>query len=335
MPSMLVPFDPRAGTDNALNTFTAEDTEEVKRNLESALSLNTRKAYRSDWQAFAEWCSEYRLAPVPSKPETIAQYVSMMSATGHKWATIARHISTISQAHKLRGLDSPTSEPLVKKTCQGIRRRRGVLQRRARALLPVDVAHWIPMLPDSNRTTRDISLITMGLAGGFRQSELAQLQLRDIVKHDRGLAITVRASKVDQAGEGFVKGIMWGRSALTCPVKRWYEWKELVESVFYGETPPELPAFLAINVHDSIQEHAIDNEGVCRAVRRLVELGHGKPSEYSGHSLRSGFVTSATQAGVRPDKIMAQTGHKSLAMLARYIRQVSLWEDNASGMIGL
>ncbi len=147
--------------------------------------------------------------------------------------------------------------------------------------------------------------------------------------------VTVRSSKVDQAGEGFVKGIMWGRNELTCPVKRWLEWKSLAEAVLFGEIPPEFPAFLAVNVHDSIQEHPIDPEAVCRAVRRLVELGHGEPSEYSGHSLRSGFVTAAAQAGVRTDKIMAQTGHKSLAMMSRYIRQTSLWDDNASGMIGL
>jgi integrase len=56
---------------------------------------------------------------------------------------------------------------------------------------------------------------------------------------------------------------------------------------------------------------------------------------FSGHSLRSGFATSAARAGVPEAQIQTQTGHKSLPVLRGYIRRGSLFRDNAAGKLGL
>ena len=50
---------------------------------------------------------------------------------------------------------------------------------------------------------------------------------------------------------------------------------------------------------------------------------------YSGHSLRSGFATSAADAGAEERSIMAMTGHKSTEMVRRYIKEVNLFKNNA------
>ncbi len=55
-----------------------------------------------------------------------------------------------------------------------------------------------------------------------------------------------------------------------------------------------------------------------------------EPSSYSGHSLRSGLITSAAQAGVSLHKIMEQSGHRSVQMHTRYIRDACLFENNAA-----
>lgn len=45
------------------------------------------------------------------------------------------------------------------------------------------------------------------------------------------------------------------------------------------------------------------------------------PEEFSGHSLRAGFATSAAAAGANERDIMEHTRHKSDQMVRRYIRK--------------
>ena len=56
---------------------------------------------------------------------------------------------------------------------------------------------------------------------------------------------------------------------------------------------------------------------------------------FSGHSLRVGLVTSAAIAGVPERVIQDQSGHKSLMVLRRYIRDASIFRFNAAAKVGL
>lgn len=53
------------------------------------------------------------------------------------------------------------------------------------------------------------------------------------------------------------------------------------------------------------------------------------------HSLRAGLVTAAAMAGVSERIIMVQTGHKNIAVLRRYIREGSVFRENAAAAVGL
>ena len=68
-------------------------------------------------------------------------------------------------------------------------------------------------------------------------------------------------------------------------------------------------------------------------VRERMSAAGIDPAGYSGHSLRAGFATSATRAGVSTLKIRQQTGHASDAMLSRYIRERELFLGNAAGVL--
>ena len=324
---LLVPVVPRQ------TSLDIETVDKIAENLKASKSEATKKAYGADWGHFMGFCASYGFTSMPATPEVLAAYLSNM-ADSYAWATIARRLSTISQAHKLKGEENPAEHPLVREVCQGIRRRLGVSGRQVKPILPVDLARWLPLLPEGDfRTVRDAALLTMGLAGGFRRSELATLALSDVERHEQGLLVTVRRSKGDQEGEGLIKGLAWGRSEVTCPVRRWEAWQDAVGSRYVRQS--EDPAFLSINRGGGITDRPIHGQTVARAIKRLVALSGENPDEYSGHSLRSGFITAAVQAGARADRIMAQTGHKSYEVMARYIRQASVWEENPSGMIGL
>ena len=62
-------------------------------------------------------------------------------------------------------------------------------------------------------------------------------------------------------------------------------------------------------------------------------LGHDV-EDFAGHSLRAGLATSAAAAGKSERAIMNQTGHRSLKTVRRYIRQGSVFRENAADRIG-
>jgi hypothetical protein len=76
-------------------------------------------------------------------------------------------------------------------------------------------------------------------------------------------------------------------------------------------------------------------QAVALVLKRLAVRAGLDASEVAGHSLRAGLATSAAAAGV-PERVIAeQTGHKGTVMLRRYIREGSLFRENAASAVGL
>ena len=80
---------------------------------------------------------------------------------------------------------------------------------------------------------------------------------------------------------------------------------------------------------------ALSSLGVARAIKRALAAIDVDTTDYSGRSLCAGLVTAAVMAGVSERVIMQQTGHKNTAMLRRYIREGSLFRENAAAAVGL
>jgi integrase len=59
------------------------------------------------------------------------------------------------------------------------------------------------------------------------------------------------------------------------------------------------------------------------------------PDEVAGHSLRAGLANPAAEGSVPERVIAATTGHRGTAMLRRYIREGSLFRENAASAVGL
>jgi integrase len=95
------------------------------------------------------------------------------------------------------------------------------------------------------------------------------------------------------------------------------------------------PVFRSVNRHGQVRAKAITDQVVALVVKRLAAAAGLDQSQYAGHSLRAGLVTSAALNSVPEYIIQRQTRHKSAEMLRRYIRDASLFRDNASGRVGL
>jgi integrase len=295
--------------------------------LHQAKAPNTRKAYRTDWIDFVAWCKKYRREPLPARPETVAYYLADRSAR-LKVSTLERRLATIAEAHRAAGFESPNRHAQVRLVWQGIRREKGVAQAHMKPALTKHIKLMVERLPDSLLGKRDRALLLLGFAGAMRRSELVSLDVSDLAQADEGLVITIRRSKTDQVQEGRKVGIPFGAAEETCPVRAVYAWLDAARI-------EDGPLFRPVNRHGQVIACRLSDRAVAEVVKRSLKAAGKTSRGYSGHSLRAGLVTQAAISGVSERAIQDQSGHKSLVVMRRYIRDGSLFRENAAAKVGL
>jgi integrase len=273
------------------------------------------------WLSFA---SPLTGGEIPTTDLQLAAYLAEQ-ATTLKVATLTRRLAAISIAHKAQRLPSPTSSPLVRATMRGIRREHETAQRQAAPLFREDLFVVLAAMGERLKDLRDRALLLVGFAGGLRRSELAAINLIDFERVKEGMILNIRRSKTDQDGVGRRIGIPFGRT-IHCPVRALDNWLSAAQ---IGDGP----AFRPVDRHGRVSVARLSGEAVSLIVRKRMADAGFDPAKYSGHSLRAGFATSATRAGVPTFKIRQQTGHASEAMLSRYVRDGELFLGNAAGIL--
>ena len=288
---------------------------------------STLRGYRSDWREFCQWCEVHRLAPIPALPDTVAAYIAECAGR-LKVGSVQRRLNAITEAHKAVGCDSPTSAGIVRATLKGIRRTLGTAPTQKAAALTADIHAMVEAAGAGLIGARDRALILLGFAGAFRRSELVALDFADLTFSRDGLAVTLRRSKTDQEGQGRKIGVPYGSNPDTCPVRTLQGWLEQA-AIADG------PVFRAVTRHSKPRAAALSPADVARVVKKLAQRAGLDPVKYAGHSLRAGHATSAAIAGASERSIMNQTGHRSVQMVRRYIRDGSLFRENSAGKLGL
>lgn len=357
----------------------ADLTAEARQHIENSRAENTRRAYRSDWSDFTEWCRHKSLPPLPASPETVALYLTDC-AKGLKPSTLQRRMASITQAHAAAGYtESPVKSALVRSVWRGIRREKGVAPQGKAPALTADIRVMVDHLPEGKLLgIRDRALLLLGFAGAMRRSELVSLDVDDVVETEDGLVVSIRKSKTDQEGAGRKIGIPYGSHPPTCPVRTVRVWKKaaamaLAEQAKRREkagrkTVDESnkgvvcdphkykdratasvgqetaactlsgPLFRAIDRHGNVSAERLSDRTVARVVQRALAAAGKDPeavARFAGHSLRAGLATQAAINGASERSIQDQTGHKSLVILRRYIRDGSLFRENAAAKVGL
>ena len=295
--------------------------------LEQAKAPNTRRAYRADWADFVAWCAKYRRAPLPALPETVAYYLADRSER-LKVSTLQRRLATIAEAHRAAGHESPNRHARVRLVWQGIRREKGIAQDHKKPALTKHIRLMVRSLPATLLGARDRALLLLGFAGAMRRSELVGLDVADLAQADEGLVVNIRKSKTDQVREGRKVGIPLGGSAQTCPVRAVHAWLE-ASGIEDG------PLFRPVNRHGQLMERRLSDHAVAEVVKRSLRAAGKSARGYSGHSLRAGLVTQAAISGASERSIQDQSGHRSLVVMRRYIRDGSLFRENAAAKVGL
>jgi integrase len=225
-------------------------------------------------------------------------------------------------------LDSPTHNAIVRNTMKGIRRTMGTAPVQKAAALTDDIRAMVDQADVCTIGARDRALILLGFAGAFRRSELVGLDFEDCAFGRDGLTVTLRRSKTDQDGAGRKIGIPYGSNPETCPVRTMQAWME--QAGISGG-----PLFRSINRHGQVGPGRLSGIDVARVVKKLADRAGLDAAKYAGHSLRAGHATAAAIAGASERSIMNQTGHRSVQMVRRYIRDGSLFRENSAGKLGL
>jgi integrase len=257
----------------------------------------------------------------------VAAYIAE-AAQKLKPGSIQRRLNAIAEAHKAAGLESPTHSGLVRNTFKGIRRTLGTAPTQKAAALTQDICRMVAATDAGLIGLRDRALLLLGFGGAFRRSELVGLNAEDCGFTKEGLTVTLRRSKTDQEGQGRKIGIPYGSCPETCPVRTVQEWIAQA-GISSG------PLFRSVSRHGQVQPGGLAGIDVARVVKKLAERAGLDAAKYAGHSLRAGHATAAAIAGASERSIMNQTGHRSAAMVRRYIRDGNLWRENSAGKLGL
>ena len=306
--------------------------EETILNLKSSKSDNTLRAYKSDFKDFGLFCAKNGFKSLPSEPKVISLYLTHLSTKDIKMSTLKRRLVSIGVIHKLNGHYLDTKHPSIIENIMGIKRRKGSSQKGKKPILISDLKILIKAIDkqknDEIKKLRDRTIILIGFSGGFRRNEIVSLNYDDLEFMPEGLKITLRRSKTDQYGEGTLKGLPYFDNPEYCPVlsiKKWLDFSKINTG----------PVFRRFNKGSKLSEKRLTDQTVALLIKQYLKLAGIDSRSFSGHSLRSGFATSAAESGAEERTIMAMTGHKSTEMVRRYIKEANLFKNNALNKIKL
>jgi len=233
---------------------------------------------------------------------------------------------SIGVIHKLKGHYLDTKHPSIIENIMGIKRRKGSTQIGKKPLLINSLKIIINVIDNNKKEEikklRDRSILLIGFSGGFRRNEIVSLDYDDLDFVTEGLRINLKKSKTDQFGEGTVKGIPYFDNSHYCPVLSLKKWIE-ISNIRKG------PLFRRFSKGSKLTENRLSDQTIALLIKKYLKLAGIESKNYSGHSLRSGFATSAAESGAEERSIMAMTGHKSTEMVRRYIKEANLFKNNA------
>jgi site-specific recombinase XerD len=300
--------------------------EETLLNLQNSKANNTVRAYKSDFNDFGLFCAQNGFKSLPSEPKIVSLYLTYLSTKEAKISTLKRRLVSIGVIHRIKGHYLDMKHPSIIENIMGIKRRKGIIQNAKKPILISHLKSLINVIDQQKnediKKLRDRSIILIGFSGGFRRNEIVSLNYEDLDFVEEGLKIQIRRSKTDQFGEGSIKAIPYFDNSKYCPVISLRNWLE-ISKINSGAL------FRRFVKGSKLSKNRLTDQTVALLIKKYLRLNGVESKNYSGHSLRSGFATSAAESGAEERSIMAMTGHKSTEMVRRYIKVANLFKNNA------
>jgi integrase len=228
--------------------------------------------------------------------------------------------------HRRAGLQPPQKREgaaAIEEVMAGIRRSR-ISTPTKKAAADADIIWQLlhGIKGDSLRDQRDRALIALGMAGALRRSELVALRVEDIERVKEGIRVRIARSKTDQQGVGQTIAIPTGRRLKPVALlEAWLRAAGITEGFLFRRF---------VSKADKLSTDPMDDAAVALVVKRRAAAAGLSADDYAGHSLRSGFLTSAAAAGASIWKMQEVSRHKSVDVLSGYVRSKELFENHAA-----
>ena len=321
-------------------------TDRARSYVDAATSINTRKAYASDWKHFSAWCRRSSLSPLPPQPQTVGLYITACASgtaergmKANSVATIERRLSSISWNYAQRGLSLDRKDRHIATVMAGIRNSHARPPVQKEAVMAADI---IAMLETLDRGTlrgmRDRAMLLIGYAGGLRRSEIVGLDLKAeqtedgrgwIEILDKGMLVTLRGKTGWREVE-----IGRGSSDATCPVatfETWIKFAKLAHGPLFRRVTGQGKSVGSERLNDKEVARLVKRTAMAAGIRGdLAEIE--RQFKFSGHSLRAGLASSAE---VDERYVQKQLGHASAEMTRRYQRRRDRFKVNLTKAAGI
>ncbi len=301
-----------------------EEIESAAAYAKASRASSTQRVYASDWRLFTAWCDARSIEPLPADPRAVATFLAAEADRGAKPATVGRRLAAIGYHHKQVGLQPPQAREgaaVISQVLGGIRRAKGVRPVRKRAADGDALRDMLRAIEgDGLRQVRDRAVLALGMAAALRRSEIVALTLEDIALVPQGLQVLIRGSKTDQERAGVIIAVPEGRRIRP---------KALLLGWMTAAGHTEGPLFRKLTPTDRLTAQAMSDRSIARLVQKHAAAAGYDPGEFAGHSLRSGFLTEAEASGASIFKMQEVSRHKSVQVLAAYVRSRELFREHA------
>ena len=307
----------------------------------AARADRTREAYRRAWAGFVTWCEVHGRSALPAGTETVAAWLADLADRGAAPSSINLYLSAVVAAHAMAEKPLDRRHPLIRDVVRGLRRQTRHTVIEARPLFADELATILDTLGEDPKAVRDAALLALGWAAALRRSELVGLDWQQlgegsgfVTMTERGVELTLHRSKGSTAAA----------EAIAIPATDMADAGEtLARWATLADLAPGQPVFRSVNRHGHIMPERLTDRSIARIVkercwdaaraRGLSEAAaQALVERLSGHSLRSGYATSAAAADVAIDRIQRHTRHRSTSMVLRYVRTADRWSK--SGLKG-
>ena len=288
-------------------------SDQVKKYRGLSKADETKRAVKKNWVQFEKWCEKYGFNSFPTTEEIFESYLVFLADSGLSVSSIDQAKWALDTIHKTKGIPAPGNSDRIKTIMSGIRRNLGRRQKQKAALTFDHVK--LMSFPKTLIGIRDKAIILLGIAGGFRRSELAQLKVGDIAYKEGNLIVTIRRSKTDQEGRGTEVVIVPSKDINNCPVMsitHWIEKAELKEGY----------VFRSVSKWGKIGKE-FSTVSIWKTVKNAAENIGLDPKEFGGHSLRAGCATYLLDKGVSLNIVARHGRWQRLDTVIKYDRNTT------------
>ena len=312
-------------TENKHIDLTLEELEQISNKDEELYikSENTLLAYHKDFKDYENFCKNKNKDPFNLDYKFIKLYLTWLGTRNLKISTIKRRLSAISHMYAEKDLDFNRTHFLIKNEVNKLKRKLKETVDKTAALEIEDLDKILEIINEEISTNpkrlinyRDKAILSLLLYGGFRRSELSNLNKENVRKTSQGIEIQLEKSKADQTGINEPTMIYYYEKKeflKICPARSYVDWLEISKI-------PSGRIFRHIDTSNTISHDKLSDKSISLIVKKWSKLAGLDWQRLSGHSGRAGFVTSFKKLGASHEEIKNITKHKSDNVLDGYDR---------------